>query len=193
MTYKRVKPVLPTGRGADGAGSRPSPPRNHCAYFFAGSIFFSSAWVALIVADPPDTPSLAESTVKVSEPIWIVATPPFTDFTSPINAPVLSFTDMPLVSVVDAPALAAVLDPAPVGAAGAGPGSEAGGVGVGVVLVGAADGAASLGAAELGAPVVAAGGVVLLEAGGAAFPDELVAGAWAKAAVARVKVAAAAA
>jgi hypothetical protein len=60
---------------------------------------------------------LLESTVKVSAPIWMVATPSFSAFTSPIMAPVLSFTDMPVVSVALAPTLAAASCPAAVGGA----------------------------------------------------------------------------
>src|ERR1700750_325716 len=82
------------------------------AAYFLGSMDFSSAWVALMVAAPPDTPSLLASTVKVSLPIWMVATPAFSAFTSPMIAPVLSFTLMPLIRLAPAPALAAVLAPA---------------------------------------------------------------------------------
>src|SRR5437879_9509404 len=70
-----------------------------------------SDWLALIVAAPFCTASFDVSTAKVSAPILIVATPFFTSDTWPMVAPVLSFTDMPLLTMALAPTLAAAFEP----------------------------------------------------------------------------------
>ena len=163
------------------------------AVYFFGSMLFSCAWVALIVAAPPCTPSFEASTVKVSEPILIVAMPFLTPVTWPIIAPVLSFTDMPLATAALAPAVADVSAPAPVVALEGGIVEDAEGEA----------GEAEPGAAELGAEVV--GGVALVEPGAALEGLEVVGGVacgavaaceaadWARAGPARVRTAASAA
>src|SRR6185437_9337490 len=109
-----------------------------------------------------------------SEPIWMVAWPLFSAFTSPMIAPVLSFTDIPVAR----PAGAVVAALAPDALAD------------GVVLdwssaLGAADGAAPAGAAEAGAPELVGGGAAVVGELGLAAG-----GAWANAAVASGRAAA---